>query len=65
MQFVRKTDKQVLNAKATSVAINMAKAAGDPKAKKYESMLAKARILRDDILAKYKSKAFMQVRRQG
>lgn len=63
MQFVRKTDKQILNAKATNVALSMAKAAGDMKVKKYEQALAKAKILRDDILSKYKAKAMMQVRR--
>jgi hypothetical protein len=62
MQFVRKTDKQILNAKATNVALNMAKASGDQKYKKYESALTKAKALRDDILAKYKMKAMMQVR---
>ena len=63
MEIIKKSNKQVINSKATEVAFDMARAAGDAKLAKYEKLLEKAKVLRDSILSKYKSKALTQVKR--
>jgi hypothetical protein len=62
MEIIKKSNKQILNSKATNMALDMAKVAGDPKYSKYEKLLEKVKILRDALLAKYHSKAMTKVK---
>jgi hypothetical protein len=65
MEIIKKTNKQILNAKATSIALDMAKSAKDSKFAKYEKALDKAKVLRDAILSKYHAKALNQAKRES